>query len=288
VKTLPDLFDLTGRVAIVTGGAGLLGEEFCRTLIEAGAITVIADIDGDAADDLANSLNGRFQAEASERRAVAAQVDISSKSSVQGLFQFVFDQFKQLDILVNAAALDPKFDPRSLTNPGEDDADHPLGRKFEDYPLEQWQRALDVNLTGVFLCCQAAGSLMAAQGAGVIINISSIYGMVGNDQRIYQRKGNPERYKPAYYSTTKAGILGLTRYLAAYYAGTDIRVNALTPGGVFKDHDQDFIQAYSSRAILGRMAEKYEMNGALLFLASDASAYMTGGNLVVDGGWTAW
>ncbi|MFL7891715.1 MAG: SDR family oxidoreductase [Anaerolineales bacterium] len=288
MKNIPGLFDLTGRVAIVTGGAGLLGAEFCQTLIEAGAITIIADIDGIAADKLADSLNERFRTQKSELRAVSSQVDISSKSSVQELFQFAFDQFKQLDILVNAAALDPKVDPRSLSKPGEADADRPLASKFEDYPLGQWQRALDVNLTGVFLCCQAAGKLMAAQGAGVIINISSIYGMVGPDQRIYQTKDNPEIYKPAYYSTTKAGILGLTRYLAAYYAGTDIRVNALTPGGVFKDHDQGFIQAYSSRAVLGRMAEKSEMNGALLFLASDASRYMTGGNLVVDGGWTAW
>jgi len=288
VKNIPDLFDLTGRVAIVTGGAGLLGAEFCQTLIEAGAITVIADIDGDAAEDLANTLNERFPSAESDRRAFPAQVDISSKSSVQRLFQFVFDQFKQLDILVNAAALDPKIDPRSLVDQSEADSDRPLARKFEDYPVEQWQRALDVNLTGVFLCCQAAGKLMASQRAGVIINISSIYGMVGPDQRIYQTPGDIERYKPAYYSTTKAGVLGLTRYLAAYYAGTDIRVNALTPGGVFKDHDQDFIQAYSSRAVIGRMAEKNEMNGALLFLASDASSYMTGGNLVVDGGWTAW
>lgn len=288
MKNLPDLFDLKGRVAIVTGGAGLLGAEFCRTLIDAGAMTVVADIDGDAADEIANSLNERYQAQKSEPRAVPAQVDISSKGSVQELFQFVFEQFRQLDILVNAAVLDPKFDPRALTNPNENNVEHQLTSKFEDYPLDQWQRALDVNLTGVFLCCQAAGSLMAAQGAGVIINISSIYGLVGPDQRIYNTKGDTERYKPAYYSTTKAGVLGLTRYLAAYYAGTDIRVNALTPGGVFKDHDQDFIQAYSSRAVLGRMADKSEMNGALLFLASDASRYMTGSNLVVDGGWTAW
>ena len=121
-----------------------------------------------------------------------------------------------------------------------------------------------------------------------MINISSIYGLVGPDQRIYQSIDNPKRYKPPYYSTTKAGILGLTRYLAAYYAGKNIRVNALTPGGVFNDHDQDFVEAYSSRTVLCRMAEKNEMNGAILFLASDASAYMTGSNLVVDGGWTAW
>jgi 2-deoxy-D-gluconate 3-dehydrogenase len=129
---------------------------------------------------------------------------------------------------------------------------------------------------------------MLEQGGGVIVNLSSIYGLAGPDQRIYQTPGQPRRYKPVYYSVSKAGILGLTRYLATYYAGRNIRANALSPGGVYNGHDEAFVQAYSARAVLGRMAEKDELNGALLFLASDASAYMTGANLVVDGGWTAW
>lgn len=278
---LSDLFDLSGRVAVVTGGAGLLGTEFCQTLLEAGASTVVADINDDAAKKLASSLNERFQSKESSSRAIPVQIDISSKNSVEELFHLVSEEFGRVDILVNAAAIDPKFDPDSLAV-----SDSSVG--FEDFPFELWKQALDVNLTGVFLCCQAAGKLMASQGGGVMINISSIYGLVGPDQSIYQSEGNPDRYKPAYYSTTKAGILGLTRYLATYYAGKNIRVNALTPGGVFNEHDQDFVQAYSSRTVLGRMAEKNEMNGALLFLASDASAYMTGSNLVVDGGWTAW
>jgi 2-deoxy-D-gluconate 3-dehydrogenase len=140
----------------------------------------------------------------------------------------------------------------------------------------------------MFLCCQAAARAMLAQERGVIINICSTYGLVGPDQRIYQRQGQQTSYKPVYYSVTKAGVLGMTRYLATYYAGKNIRANALTPGGVFKDHDETFLQAYSSRAVMGRMAHRDEMNGALLFLASDASSYMTGANLVVDGGWTAW
>ena len=164
----------------------------------------------------------------------------------------------------------------------------PYSLTFENYPLEMWNKALDVNLTGMFLSCQAAVKPMLAQGRGVIVNICSMYGLVGPDQRLYQREGQPQRYKPVYYSVTKAGVLGLTRYLATYYAGKNIRVNALTPGGVYNGHEEAFLQAYSARAVLGRMAEKDEMNGALLFLASDASSYMTGANLVVDGGWTAW
>lgn len=289
---LPDLFNLTGRVAVVTGGAGFLGAEFCMTLAEAGAGVVVADINRDPAVQLAETLNSKHQHAGSTPRAVPVQVDISSQSSVQELFTATIEQFGHVDILVNAAAIDPKFDPASLGDPGSPQAsgehDHPMSIRFEDYPLELWQQAMDVNLTGVFLCCQAAGNLMVYHGGGVIINISSIYGLVGPDQRIYQSPGSPERFKPVYYSTTKAGVLGLTRYLAAYYAGKNIRVNALTPGGVYHEHDEDFIKAYSSRTLLGRMAEKDELNGALLFLASDASKYMTGGNLVIDGGWTAW
>ena len=151
-----------------------------------------------------------------------------------------------------------------------------------------WEHGLSVKQTGIFLCCQAAARPMLRQGKGVMINICSTYGLVGPDQRIYARPGEPMRYKPVVYSVTKAGVLGLTHYLATYYASKGIRVNALTPGGVFNNHDETFLKAYSARTVLGRMAERHEMNGALLFLASDASSYMTGANLIVDGGWTAW
>lgn len=278
------LFDLTDRTAIITGGAGLLGARFCRTLAQAGANVIVADRNIEAANSVAQELNGQAQ---------AIETDITDVASTSKMVSAALAWTGRLDILVNCAALDPKFDPQHQSERSDlaskrSDLPSQLSGEFETFPLEAWNTALQVNLTGAFLCCQAASKPMLAQGSGVIINIASIYGMVGPDQRLYEKPGNEPSYKPVYYTVTKAGILGLTRYLAAYYAGKNIRVNSLTPGGVFNGHDEVFLQAYSARSILGRMADKDEMNGALLFLASDASSYMTGANLVVDGGWTAW
>lgn len=273
MSELSKKFDLNGRVALVTGAAGLLGAEFCLTLAEAGASVVAADIDDRGADDIAQSLRDQgFPT-------MSVGVDVTDETAVQQMIARTLDEYKRVDILVNSAALDPKFDP-----------DH-AGQHtsaFEDFPRAVWDQAMAVNLTGMFLCCQKAVSPMLSQGSGVIINISSMYGMVGPDQRLYQREGEETQFKPIYYSVSKAGVLGLTRYLATYYAGKNIRVNALTGGGVFNDHDESFLKSFSARTVLGRMANKNELNGALLFLASDASSYMTGANLVVDGGWTAW
>jgi NAD(P)-dependent dehydrogenase (short-subunit alcohol dehydrogenase family) len=268
-------FNLTGQAAIVTGGAGLLGAQFCRTLAEAGAQVIVADLDGEAAALLADELTH------DGLQAYPVQTDVTEKERVREMVSTAVGYFGGVDILVNSAAIDPKFDPEHTGGPAN---------AFEDYPLEAWDQALSVNLTGMFLCCQAAVQPMLEAGRGKIINISSMYGVVGPDQRLYQREGESERaqFKPVYYSVTKAGVLGLTRYLATYYAGKNICVNALTPGGVFNGHDEAFLKAYAARSVLGRMAHKDEMNGALLFLASEASSYMTGSNLVVDGGWTAW
>ena len=273
---IQDKFDLSGKVAVVTGGPGLLGKEFCRTLTEAGASVVVVDINAPAARAVADELLGQgFQA-------ISVPTDITQPGSVQEMVDATLKSFGRLDILVNSAALDPKFDPDAFSKgitPG----------KFEEYPLEQWNQALNVNLTGMFLVTQACVKPMLEQGKkGSIINICSTYGLNGPDQRIYRKEGRPATFKPVYYTVTKAGVLGFTRYLAAYYMETEIRVNALTPGGVFNNHDETFVRNYSAKTILGRMARKDEMNGALLFLASDASSYMTGNNVVVDGGWTAW
>lgn len=269
-------FLIHDKIAIVTGGAGLLGSEFCTILAEAGAQVAIVDKDISSSSKIAGSLCGRGL------KAIAIETDITDPQSVRSMVSTTLNTFGGLHILVNSAALDPKFDPNQYNNSTFSSG------AFEDYPLKAWNQALGVNLTGTFLCCQEAVKPMLEQKGGVIINLSSIYGIVAPDQRVYQQIDKPPQYKPVYYSVTKAGILGLTRYLAAYYAGKNIRVNAISPGGVFNGHNEDFVQAYSTKAVIGRMAEKDEMNGALLFLASDASAYMTGANLVVDGGWTTW
>ena len=274
--TIQQKFDLTGRVAVVTGGVGLLGAEFCRTLAEAGASVIVVDLNASASQAVTNSLAK------SGYNALAVPTDITDPDSVNALVDQTLSRFGRLDILVNSAALDPKFDPDAVNKgitPGA----------FEDYPLDLWNSALNVNLTGMFLMTQACVRPMIEQGKkGSIINICSTYGLNGPDQRIYIKDGKRVAFKPVYYTVTKAGVMGFTKYLAAYYAGTDIRVNALTPGGVFNNHEDYFVKNYSAKTIIGRMANKDEMNGALLFLASDASSYMTGNNVVVDGGWTAW
>ena len=273
---IQEKFDLTGRVAVVTGGVGLLGAEFCRTLAEAGAAVAVVDLNGSASQTVAESLTNRGY------KALALPTDITQLNSVNAAVDEVLSTFGRIDILVNSAALDPKFDPEAVNKgitPGA----------FEDYPLDLWNSALNVNLTGTFLMTQACVKPMIDQGKkGSIINICSTYGLNGPDQRIYVKEGKRVAFKPVYYTATKAGVLGFTKYLAAYYAETEIRVNALTPGGVFNNHEDYFVKNYSAKTILGRMARKDEMNGALLFLASDASSYMTGNNVVVDGGWTAW
>lgn len=271
---IPARFLVPDRVIIVTGGAGLLGAKHAMALAQAGARVVVADVRDSAAQQLAGEVQ-----QATGTEALGLAVDVSDPDSVQQMVEQVLDRFGRVDVLVNNAALDPKFDAESV-------GQHGVG--FEDFPFEAWQQALDVNVTGMYLCAQAVARPMREVDSGVIVNVCSTYGLVGPDQRLYQREGEPAQFKPVSYSVGKAAALGLTRYLATYFAGTGIRVNALTPGGVFAGHDEEFVRRYSARTVLGRMAEADEISSALLFLVSDASSYMTGANLVVDGGWTAW
>jgi NAD(P)-dependent dehydrogenase (short-subunit alcohol dehydrogenase family) len=270
-----DSFNLHDRTILLTGGAGLLGREFAAALAAAQAHVVVADINQEAAQSLATEITAK-----SGVKALGLEMDVSDRSSVHTAVKQTLDTFGQIDVLINNAAIDPKFDPaHRVAHTGA----------FEDYPLELWNQSLAVNLTGMFLCAQAVAQPMLKHSKGVIINISSIYGLVGPDQRLYENTEDATPvYKPVTYSVTKSAVTGLTRYLATYWAGKNIRVNTLTLGGVFNQHEDEFVQRYSARTPLGRMAQRSEYNSALLFLASDASAYMTGANLVVDGGWTAW
>lgn len=276
MTTILDKFDMAGRAVIITGGGGLLGREYTAALAEVGANVVVADVDGDCAREIATLTTRRGPG-----KAIGVQTDVSDKASVHNLVAQTLDAFGRIDGLVNNAAIDPKADVGEANK-------HVSG--FEDYPLELWNKSLAVNVTGMFLCAQAVAPTMLAQNRGAIVNVSSTYGLVGPDQRIYEKEdpNAPRMVKPPVYSVTKAAVLGLTHYLATYWAGKGIRVNTLTPGGVYNNHDEGFVRRYSARTTLGRMADKTEYCGALLFLLSDASSYMTGSNLVVDGGWTAW
>jgi 2-deoxy-D-gluconate 3-dehydrogenase len=276
---VPELFRLDGRVALVTGGAGLLGRRYCEALLEAGARVVIGDVDGARAEALAHEL--------SPSEALGVRQDVSDESSVRATIDQAVRHFGRLDILVNNAALTVRGGSERLSP-----ADY--FAPFEEYKREVWDQALSVNLTGQLLCAQAAGRRMLRQdpSGGVMVNISSTYGVVAPDQRLYEGVTSPYAETsfntPVSYAVTKTAVLGLTRYLATYWSGQNIRVNALTPHGVFDNHDEAFVRNFVYRSPLGRMARNDEYRGALLFLVSDASSYMTGANLIVDGGWTAW
>ena len=264
------MFDLTEKVAVVTGALGLLGKEHCRALAEAGARVVATDVDGKACEAFARELPN----------AIGLGADITKQASVVALRDAVLARFGRVDVLVNNAAINDKF---------ESPAAAAELSKFENYPLDLWQRSLDVNVTGMFLCCQTIGAVMAERKAGSIVNVASTYGIVAPDQSLYvQPDGKQSFYKSAADPVTKGAVLSFTRFLAAYWGEKNVRVNALSPGGVENGQDAWFIDAYAKRTPLKRMARPNDYRGAVVFLASDESSYMTGANLVVDGGWTAW
>jgi NAD(P)-dependent dehydrogenase (short-subunit alcohol dehydrogenase family) len=274
--TVPRLqaFSLKGRVAVVTGALGLLGRHHLHALSSAGAHVVVVDLHGEACAGAADATTSRSGVEA-----LGCAADITKRESLLALREAVLSRFDRLDVLVNNAALDEKVEAAGALAPVP----------FEEFPLAAWQRALDVNVTGTFLACQVLGSEMARRGYGSIVNIASTYGVVAPDQSLYRRAdGTQTFYKSAAYPTSKGAVVALTRYLAAYWGRQGVRVNALSPGGVENGQGEDFVARYSERTPLGRMASPSDYEGALVFLASDASAYVTGANLMVDGGWTAW
>jgi NAD(P)-dependent dehydrogenase (short-subunit alcohol dehydrogenase family) len=267
-----DLFDIAGRRILVTGATGILGRHYCNGFAELGAHLCLVDLDANACETLARELADKHGI-----KAIGLGVNIADRAQVVRLAQDAEDKLGPIDILLNNAAskgksLEAFFAP------------------VEEYSDETWREIMQVNLDGVFYVAQQIGARMAERGHGSIIQVASIYGVVGPDQRIYEGSeymGRPINTPPVY-SASKAGVIGLTRYLATYWAGKGVRVNTLTPGGVESGQNERFQRQYASRAPLGRMAHEREMVGAAIFLASDASQYITGHNLIVDGGWSIW
>lgn len=275
--TIREQFDLNGRIAVITGGAGLLGPEHAIALAQAGATVVITDIDGTAAEKTAS----RLGQELGSARFVGLAMDVTDPGSIQRTRDTLLQRFGKINILVNNAAIDPKVNADSLVETS----------RLEHFPLEQWEFQIRVGLTGAMLCSQVFGGWMAANTGGVILNIASDLSVFAPDQRIYRKDGLPEErqpVKPVTYSVIKTGLIGLTRYLATYWADKNVRVNALSPGGVYVNQPETFVKKLTNLIPLGRMARRDEYRGAVQFLCSDASSYMTGQNIVVDGGRSVW
>ena len=274
--SIRNAFDLTGQVALITGGSGLLGVQHASAIAEFGAVPVLLDVNAERGHCAADEISAVFGV-----RSLFIETDIVSPDSVSAALEKTLDLFGRVDILINNAANNPK--PVSV--PGG----HPS--RFERFSLEAWNADLAVGLTGAFLCSQIVGRQMAAAGKGVILNVASDLALIAPDQRIYRIPGLPEEEQPAKavtYSVVKAGLVGLTRYLATYWAENGIRANAICPGGVFNEHEDAFVNRLVNLIPMGRMARLDEYKAAIAFLCSSASSYMTGSVLAVDGGRSCW
>lgn len=267
------LFGLVGKTAVVTGGAGILGRHFCAGLAESGVKVAVVDLQEDKALELAQALSERYKV-----HVIGIGCDVSEPASVKAMVSRVVSEFVEINILHNNAA-------------GKSDDLDAFFAPFEEYSLDQWRKIMAVNLDGMFLVAQAVGKQMVAQGkGGSIIQTASIYGVMAPDHRIYEGSFYLGRQinTPAVYTASKAAVIGFTKHLATYWAEKRIRVNTLTPGGTESGQNDEFNRRYSARIPMNRMATAQEMVGALLYLASDASSYVTGQNIIVDGGLNAW
>ncbi len=262
-----NLFDVQDKIVVVTGGLGQLGRQFTQALLERGAKVAIFD------------LNIQRSTLAPHENLRLVEANVTRRDSVETALRDVTALWGVPHALINNAALDAPPDA-----PAEENG------PFETYPESSWDKVMEVNTKGVFLCCQVVGGAMADAGRGSIVNISSIYGLLSPNQNTYEyrRASGQQFYKPVAYSVSKSALFNLTRYLATYWAGKGVRVNTLTFAGVFNNQPEEFLKAYLPHVPLGRMAREDEYNGAILFLVSEASSYMTGSNMIIDGGWTAW
>jgi len=257
------LFDLEGRIAVVTGGLGQLGQVYLAGLAERGMRVACFDV---AAGKVPDGV-------------LAFEVDVTDRASIEAALVSVVAEWGVPHVLVNNAALDsPPDAPAEEVGP------------FEDYPESSFDDVMDVNVKGTLLCCQTVGGAMAREGRGSIVNVSSVYGLLSPIQDLYafRRERGETFYKPVAYSVSKSAVLNLTRYLATYWAKAGLRVNTLTLAGVWNEQQQEFLDAFAERSPMGRMLDAREALGAVVFLASDAASYVTGSNVVVDGGWSAW
>jgi NAD(P)-dependent dehydrogenase (short-subunit alcohol dehydrogenase family) len=271
---IKDIFDVQNKIVVITGGLGQLGRQFSLSLLERGAKVAVFDLQ---ANEL--KMAEKFGKEWETYDLMFFPSDITIRDTVEKGMNRVISKWGMPHALINNAALDSP--PNSSVEENG---------PFETYPEASWDKVMQVNVKGTFICCQVIGGQMADSGRGSIINICSTYGIVGPDQRIYEyrSKGGESFFKPAAYSASKSAIVNFTRYCATYWAKKNVRVNTLTFGGVFNNQDENFLKGYCDRVPLGRMAREDEYNGAIVFLISDASSYMTGSNMVIDGGWTAW
>ena len=271
-----NIFELTGKVAVITGGAGLLGEQHARAIAAVGGTPVLLDIDEDRLHSKSAALNRDFDCHTS-----GFVADITKRHEVERVSNEVLARYGRIDILINNAANNPKMESTSTVD----------FSRFENFPYEQWNQDLSVGIGGAFVCSQVLGNEMAERGSGVILNIASDLALIAPDQRIYRTPNTPEHLqpvKPVTYSVVKSALIGLTRYLATYWAGQGVRVNAICPGGVENGQPEEFVAKLTNLIPLGRMARPHEYQGAIVFLCSDASSYMTGAILVMDGGRTCW
>jgi len=261
------IFDLSGKTALITGAGGLLGPKHAEAIIEFGGRAIMTDHHAERAKEKADYLNSKF----GTGSATWHYMDVTDPSSIQA----VLDCYDKVDILINNAAKDPKVKKE----------------RFETMTKDYWYEGIDAAINGTFFCSQAVANKMLLTGGGVILNISSDLGVIAPDQRIYRKEGVPEdaqNVKPVTYSAAKWAIVGMTKYLAVYFAKRGIRVNCLSPTGVYNNHPEDFVEKLSNIIPMGRMADIDEYKGAIVFLCSDASSYMTGTNLIIDGGKTIW
>lgn len=267
------LFSLENRTAIVTGGAGLLGYYHGAILASAGANVVLLDLEKANPKGRAEQLRKEYGGEA-----IGLPADITSEASLQNVRDQLLEKYGRIDILINNAANNPKVEDGNSS-----------WSRLENFSLDMWEADLRVGLTGAFLCSRVFGAEMAKRKSGVIVNIASDLAVIAPDQRLYRLEGvseNEQPVKPVTYSVVKTGLVGLTRYLATYWSSSNIRVNAISPGGVFNGQPEVFLSKLNQLIPMGRMANRDEYQGAILFLCSDASSYMTGTNLVIDGGRT--